>query len=134
MKRSIAVLAAAALAVGFGAGVAADAHAEARCTVVAKQLDGAALDETRTEAADRARHLACGAAVGVCDAKLTVIRLEDGVFPGDYPGAYCQVESASVIAFEHACDVSACASAYRSFRASDCTFQPYGGSRRLCTK
>jgi hypothetical protein len=32
------------------------------------------------------------------------------------------------------CDVDACASAYASFRASDCTWQPYDGPRRLCTK
>jgi hypothetical protein len=32
------------------------------------------------------------------------------------------------------CNVDACASAYRSFRASDCTFMAIGGLRRLCTK
>jgi len=33
------------------------------------------------------------------------------------------------------CDVQTCASAYRSFRASDCTYQPFdGGERRLCAK
>ncbi len=32
------------------------------------------------------------------------------------------------------CDVSACNSAYRSFRESDCTYQPSNGPRRLCTK
>ena len=32
------------------------------------------------------------------------------------------------------CDVNACAAAYRSFRASDCTYLPGGGERRLCTK
>jgi hypothetical protein len=32
------------------------------------------------------------------------------------------------------CNVQACASAYQSFRASDCTYQPYEGPRRLCTK
>lgn len=32
------------------------------------------------------------------------------------------------------CDVSACAAAYRSFRESDCTFNPSVGPRRLCTK
>ena len=32
------------------------------------------------------------------------------------------------------CNVSACSSAYRSFRASDCTYQPTNGERRLCTK
>lgn len=32
------------------------------------------------------------------------------------------------------CDVTACAEAYRSFRESDCTYQPNFGPRRLCTK
>ena len=30
------------------------------------------------------------------------------------------------------CDVLACAAEYRSFRASDCTFQPHLGPRRIC--
>jgi hypothetical protein len=33
-----------------------------------------------------------------------------------------------------ACDVATCSQAYRSFRASDCTYQPYDGPRRLCTR
>ncbi len=33
------------------------------------------------------------------------------------------------------CNVNACSRAYRSFRASDCTFQPYGNRpRELCTR
>lgn len=32
------------------------------------------------------------------------------------------------------CDVDACAAAYRSFRESDCTYNPSFGPRRLCTK
>ena len=32
------------------------------------------------------------------------------------------------------CDVAACESAYHSFRASDCTYQPYRGRRRVCEK
>ena len=32
------------------------------------------------------------------------------------------------------CDVTAWASAYRSFRESDCTYNPSFGPRRLCTK
>jgi hypothetical protein len=32
------------------------------------------------------------------------------------------------------CDVAACAAAYRSFRQSDCTFNPSVGPRQLCTK
>lgn len=31
-----------------------------------------------------------------------------------------------------ACAIQACASAYRSFRASDCTYQPYDGPRKMC--
>nr|WP_321454860.1 BA14K family protein [uncultured Cohaesibacter sp.] len=30
------------------------------------------------------------------------------------------------------CNVRACASRYRSFRAYDCTYQPYNGPRRYC--
>lgn len=32
------------------------------------------------------------------------------------------------------CDLRACAAAYVSFRASDCTYQPNEGPRRLCEK
>ncbi len=32
----------------------------------------------------------------------------------------------------NACNVAACASAYRSFRESDCSYQPLSGPRRLC--
>ena len=32
------------------------------------------------------------------------------------------------------CNVSACASAYHSFRASDCSYQPRSGPRRRCEK
>jgi BA14K-like protein len=32
------------------------------------------------------------------------------------------------------CNIEACTAAYRSFTASDCTYQPSNGPRRLCTK
>ena len=32
------------------------------------------------------------------------------------------------------CNVAACTAAYRSFRASDCTYVPSLGERKLCTK
>lgn len=32
------------------------------------------------------------------------------------------------------CNISACRRFYRSFRASDCTFEPYHGRRRICTR
>jgi hypothetical protein len=35
---------------------------------------------------------------------------------------------------DNRCDVQACASAYKSFRASDCTYQPLDGPRRVCGK
>lgn len=37
-------------------------------------------------------------------------------------------------ATQPACNVRACQRAYRSFRASDCTFQPYRGPRRMCER
>jgi hypothetical protein len=41
--------------------------------------------------------------------------------------------TASVSVAAH-CNVDACSAAYHSFRASDCTYQPFGSERRLCTK
>jgi hypothetical protein len=32
------------------------------------------------------------------------------------------------------CDIQACETRYRSFRASDCTYQPFDGPRRFCDK
>jgi hypothetical protein len=32
------------------------------------------------------------------------------------------------------CDIQTCAGAYKSFRASDCTYQPFDGARRLCER
>ncbi|MCW5691592.1 MAG: BA14K family protein [Pseudolabrys sp.] len=32
------------------------------------------------------------------------------------------------------CNIAACSDAYISFNASDCTYQPSDGPRRLCTK
>ncbi|MGB8235794.1 MAG: BA14K family protein [Pseudolabrys sp.] len=32
------------------------------------------------------------------------------------------------------CDIQACANAYQSFRASDCTYQPFEGARRFCLR
>ena len=33
---------------------------------------------------------------------------------------------------KNSCDVQACSRAYKSFRESDCTYQPYSGPRQLC--
>ncbi|HEY8273562.1 MAG TPA: BA14K family protein [Pseudolabrys sp.] len=45
-----------------------------------------------------------------------------------------QTEPDGAAASNNRCDVQACASAYKSFRASDCTYQPFGGDRRVCGK
>ena len=37
-------------------------------------------------------------------------------------------------AAKNQCDVQGCTAAYKSFRASDCTFQPLDGARQICAK
>jgi len=46
-----------------------------------------------------------------------------------------QQQGAALGSSRNRCDIQACAGAYRSFRANDCTYQPFdGGARRLCEK
>lgn len=45
-----------------------------------------------------------------------------------------QPQTAAAASAPNHCAIDACAAAYKSFRASDCTYQPFGGERRLCTK
>lgn len=43
--------------------------------------------------------------------------------------------AAPVVATEQPkCDIAACSAAYHSFRASDCSWQPFDGPRRFCDK
>src|SRR5262249_19281909 len=52
-------------------------------------------------------------------------------------GASAQAGAAEPIATrqpEVRCNVNACAAAYQSFRAADCTYQPSNGPRKLCAK
>jgi hypothetical protein len=42
--------------------------------------------------------------------------------------------SAQATTSNNRCDVQACSGAYQSFRASDCTYQPFEGPRRICEK
>lgn len=62
------------------------------------------------------------------DAAETSAAVPDGALnqPGDTPAA--TAEPAPL------CDLRACEAAYGSFRASDCTWQPYNGPRRFCDK
>jgi hypothetical protein len=52
------------------------------------------------------------------------------------PDAAAQVNASAAPAAvpQPKCDVTACAAAYRTFTASDCTYMPSAGVRRLCTK
>ena len=43
-------------------------------------------------------------------------------------------DKSDAVDFAAMCDVEACSAAYDSFRASDCTFQPYRGPRRICKR
>lgn len=56
---------------------------------------------------------------------------------GDATAARAGSQSAHAAAEETSvrrCNYRVCASAYRSFRSSDCTFQPYRGPRRICER
>lgn len=49
-------------------------------------------------------------------------------------GKLTTADSAPPAAKAPRCDVRACEAAYRSFRAEDCTWQPFEGPRRFCDK
>jgi len=70
-----------------------------------------------------------GAAIDKPDAPLIVT--PQGVAGDD---ALAQKPAAPAAAPQPLCDVAACTAAYHSFRASDCTYMPSAGVRRLCTK
>ena len=58
--------------------------------------------------------------------------------PPDNAQAYAarpkEIQSDEAAESGNRCDVQACTSAYKSFRASDCTYQPFEGARRVCGK
>lgn len=49
-------------------------------------------------------------------------------------GASSRNSQEAVAAPTNRCDIQACSNAYKSFRASDCTYQSFDGPRRACTK
>jgi membrane peptidoglycan carboxypeptidase len=55
---------------------------------------------------------------------------------GAAAGASATVPEALPVQAEAApqCDIRACSAAYRSFDAATCTYQPWEGPRRLCTR
>lgn len=52
---------------------------------------------------------------------------------GDNAAQSSRAQATDVVA-PPGCNVTACEAAYRSFRASDCTYQPNNGPRRLCKR
>jgi hypothetical protein len=52
------------------------------------------------------------------------------------PDAFAKAlaEKPAVSAAQAKCNIAACAEAYHSFTASDCTYQPFEGQRRFCDK
>lgn len=44
------------------------------------------------------------------------------------------VTPALAVAANNKCDVASCSAAYQSFRASDCTYQPMEGARKVCDR
>lgn len=53
---------------------------------------------------------------------------------GDNAAQTSRAQATTDVVAPPGCNVSACEAAYRSFRVSDCTYQPNNGPRRLCKK
>lgn len=51
---------------------------------------------------------------------------------GNAPAATQANASTPAVAAVGACNIQACEAAYRSFRASDCSYQPFEGDRKFC--
>ena len=56
------------------------------------------------------------------------------VSPSNAPDAIIAPEPAQAATSAPACNVQACEAAYQSFTAADCTYQPFDGPRKLCTR
>ena len=112
----------------------------------------AALDEEESENEPEIVEAASSCNIAACSARYRSFRASDCTFqPYEGPRRICtatrvpdrdvrsnrtQVAAASsrrATAAAGSCNISACSARYRSFRASDCTYQPYDGPRRLCT-
>jgi hypothetical protein len=70
---------------------------------------------------------------GVATREEGVRQIDAGTIPSNR-AVERQEPVAAAAPLSNRCDVQACANAYRSFRVSDCTYQPFEGSRRFCLK
>lgn len=150
--------AAAVLAIGaVGIVDAAPALADVRCEAAAFTFRGRELPGTRTAIVRVVERRACNAAQRACEDRLEDLRYETG---RPLPHARCDVIRIAYFRqptyrprytddysrpwprYERPgddwrraaprCNSRACEQRYRSFRASDCSFQPYHGPRKLC--
>lgn len=124
---------------GLGLAVATPAQAEIRCVAAAFGPRGHEIANTRSAAIGFREPGACRAALDRCN-----LRLRRSAH-AHRPRVFCQVVRADLVhrpglrpqvqpprRHGPACNYRACERAYRSFRGSDCTFQPYHGPRRRC--
>lgn len=81
-------------------------------------------DEAATTPAEPFRNLPASDVDSVATSAMTH---DDEASPGGTVG----LGEAAVAA---KCNIDRCTKAYKSFRASDCTYQPFEGERRLCVR
>jgi hypothetical protein len=119
----------------LGLGAAAPASAQAFCTgPVGSAVCGAGIGGGLGAAVGGSSGAKTGAIIG------GVIGLGSGLQQQQQQQYYYRqpqpqyYQPAPVYAAPRYCNYDACSYAYRSFRGSDCTFQPYNGPRQYCTK
>lgn len=145
------------IALGAVAAAPQSAFADVRCETAAYTFRGSELQGTRTASVRVSERRACSAALSSCEARLERLRYETG---RRLPRARCDVLGISYFRrpthrpryrddysrpwprYERPgadwrragprCNYRACEQHYRSFRASDCSFQPYHGPRKRC--
>ncbi|MCI4664467.1 MAG: BA14K family protein [Neomegalonema sp.] len=116
----------------------ASAQSRVECVAAAYSTRGVYVRGTRSRARDYTRYGACRAAVSRC-----MYRMRRARYRYYYRSRYasCSVIRSYVVRARPRyyrrrsygyCNYRACSRRYRSFRASDCSFQPYRGPRRRC--
>jgi len=105
---------------------------------VQNTVDAATANNTaaKTDAVQKSVAETTGAAPRSDDRSKTQSALlpDNAQTPQAYAAQPKQAEPDKTATSNNHCDIQACASAYKSFRASDCTYQPFGGERRVCGK
>lgn len=158
LKRACAPFGAAVLAfLAIAVVDSAPALADVRCEAAAYTFRGRELPGTRAAAVRVVERRACNAARRACEDRLDRLRYETGrphpravcdviriayFRPPPYRPRYSDDYSRPWPRYERPrddwrraaprCNYRACEQRYRSFRASDCTFQPYHGPRKHC--